>query len=151
MNRTCCRDADWGPQGLRIPYPDVARLPEIVQKRRAGTPRNVVRMAAHASRMLFDAHGRLGYAVASPDVLDRRVRETAILRVAHLSGSRYALHHHIPRARAAGPAQDELQALAAADYARLDSLLAAVARFVDAVVVDVSPSDATLAQLPTGH
>jgi alkylhydroperoxidase family enzyme len=128
----------------RIPYPDVSQLPEIMQKMLAGTPLNVVRMGAHASPMLFEAQGRLGYAVASPDVLDPRVRETAILRVAHLSDSKYELHHHLPLARAAGLSDDELEAIATADYHRLDPRLAAVGRFTDEVVLNLSPSDATL-------
>ena len=131
----------------RIPYPDVSQLPEIMQKMLAGTPLNVVRMGAHASPMLFEAQGRLGYAVASPEVLDPRVRETTILRVAHLSHSAYELHHHLPLARAAGLGDAELEAIAAADYDRLDALLAAVARFTDEVVLNLSPSDATLAAL----
>jgi alkylhydroperoxidase family enzyme len=131
----------------RIPWPDVSKLDQTVQTMLARMPLGVVRMAAHASPPVFEAQGRLGYAVATPEVLDPRVRETAILRVAHLSNSAYELHHHIPIARAVGMGEAELQAIAEADYARLDPLLAAVARFVDEVVVDLSPSDATLAAL----
>ena len=131
----------------RIPYPDVSQLPETMQKMLAGTPLNVVRMGAHASPVLFEAQGRLGYAVASPDVLAPRIRETVILRVAHLSKSDYELHHHVPLARAAGLSEAELRAIRAADYARLDPLLAAVCRFVDEVVKQLKPADATLQAL----
>src|SRR5690606_6729891 len=86
----------------RIPYPDVAGLPAIMQKMLAGTPLNVVRIGAHASPPLFEAQGRLGWAVANPEVLDPRLRETVVLRVAYLSESTYELHHHLPLARAAG-------------------------------------------------
>ena len=86
----------------RIPYPDVSTLPDVMQKMLAGTPLNVVRMGAHASPSLFEAQGRLGYAVADPEVLDPRIRETVILRVAYLSKSVYELHHHIPLAATAG-------------------------------------------------
>ncbi len=130
----------------RIPYPDVSRLPEIMQKMLAGTPLNVVRMGAHASPALFEAQGRIGYAVASPDVLDPRLREAVILRVAHLSNSAYELHHHIPLARAAGLTDGELAALEVQDYAALDPLLAAAAALVDEVVLHLSPSDETLAR-----
>jgi 4-carboxymuconolactone decarboxylase len=131
----------------RIPYPDVSKLPEIVRKMLAGTPLNVVRIGAHASPVLFEAQGRLGWAVANPEVLDPRLRETVILRVAHLSNSDYELHHHIPLGRAAGLTEAELGAIASRDYAELDPLFAAAARFTDEVVTQLTPSDATLAAL----
>jgi 4-carboxymuconolactone decarboxylase len=131
----------------RIPYPDVSQLPEMMQKMLAGTPLNVVRIGAHASPPLFEAQGRLGWAIASPQVLDPRLRETVILRVAHLSNSAYELHHHRPLARAAGLGEAELAAIASRDYAALDAVLAAAACFTDEVVTQLSPTDETLANL----
>jgi 4-carboxymuconolactone decarboxylase len=131
----------------RIPYPDLSRLPETMRKMLAGTPLNVVRIGAHASPPLFEAQGRLGWAVANPEVLDPRLREAVILRVAHLSNSAYELHHHVPLGRAAGLTDSDLAALESRDYAALDPLLAAAARFTDEVVTQLSPSDETLANL----
>lgn len=131
----------------RIPYPDVAGLPETAQKVLAGTPLNVVRIGATASPALFEAQGRLSYAIADPEVLEPRIREAAILRVAHLSNSDYELLHHRPLARAAGLSDDDLAAIEQRAYARLDPTLAAVCRFTDEVVLDLAPSDATLAAL----
>jgi 4-carboxymuconolactone decarboxylase len=131
----------------RIPYPDVSRLPESVQKTVASLPLNVVRISAHASLPLFEAQGQLGRAVANPEVLDPRLRETVILRVAHLSNSAYELHHHIALGRAVGLTEVELGALAVNNYAVLNPLLAAAARFTDEVVKQLSPSDETLASL----
>jgi 4-carboxymuconolactone decarboxylase len=131
----------------RIPYPDVSALPETMQKMLAGTPLNVVRMAAHASQPLFEAQGKLGWAVADASVLDPKIRETAILRVALISVSTYELHHHIPLARAAGLTQAQIEAIEKKNYAALDPVLAAVCRFTDEVVQLLSPSDATLAEL----
>ncbi len=131
----------------RIPYPDVSTLPEIMQKMLAGTPLNVVRIGAHASPALFEAQGRLGWAIASPEVLAPRLRETVILRVAYLSDSDYELRHHIPLGRAAGLTEAELAAIASGNYTLLDPQLAAAARFTDEVVTRLSPSDETLTQL----
>ncbi|HTV78706.1 MAG TPA: carboxymuconolactone decarboxylase family protein [Steroidobacteraceae bacterium] len=131
----------------RIPYPDVGTLPETMRRMLAGTPLNIVRMGAHASPTLFEAQGRLGYAVADPAVLAPRLRETAILRVAHLSNSRYELHHHIPLATAAGLSTAELTAIGNRRYGDLDPLLAAICRFVDEIVISVGVTDATLAAL----
>jgi len=132
---------------LRIPYPDIATLPAAVQKTLASVPLNVVRICAHASQPLFDAQGQLGRAVATPEVLDPKLREAVVLRVAWLSDSDYELRHHIPLGRAAGLTEAELAALAAGDYATLDPLLAAAACFTDEVVTRISPTDATLARL----
>jgi hypothetical protein len=54
----------------RIPYPDVSQLPELVQKRLASLPLNIVRICAHASLDLFEAQGALGRAVANPEALE---------------------------------------------------------------------------------
>ncbi len=131
----------------RIPYPDISRLPEIVQKRVADLPLNIVRITAHASVPLFEAQGQLGRAVASAEALEPRLRETVILRVAYLSDSAYELHHHIPLGRTAGLTNVELDAIAIRNYGALDPLLAAAARFTDEVVMHLSPTDGTLAQL----
>jgi 4-carboxymuconolactone decarboxylase len=131
----------------RIPYPEVGTLPETVQKMLAGTPLNVVRIGALASPVLFEAQGRLGYAVAQSTVLEPRIREAAILRVAYLSASAYELHHHIPLATAAGLSATEIAAIESRRYDSLDPLLAAICRFADEVVLAISPSDATLAAL----
>jgi alkylhydroperoxidase family enzyme len=131
----------------RIPYPDISALPDKVQRMIAGTPLNVVRMGAHASPSLFEAQGALGYAIARPDVLDPRLREVVILVVAHLSGSTYELHQHLPLARQAGLSDADLAAIEAENYERLEPRLAIVARFTAETVRHVSPSDATLAEL----
>lgn len=131
----------------RIPYPEVSGLPLAVQKTLAAVPLNVVRMCAHASPPLFDAQGQLGRAVADPAVLEPRLRETVILRVAHLSDSEYELHHHVPLGRAAGLTEAELAALASGNYQALEPLLAAAAAFTDEVVTRLTPTDDTLARL----
>jgi 4-carboxymuconolactone decarboxylase len=131
----------------RIPYPDFAKLPEAMRKTLVAVPLNVVRISALASQPLFEAQGQLGRAIATPEVLEPRLRETVILRVAHLSNSEYELHHHIPLGRVAGLTEAELAAIASGDYAALNPLLAAAARFADEVVTQLSPSDNTLAML----
>src|SRR5262245_35977065 len=131
----------------RIPYPDASQLPAAVQKTLAAVPLNIVRMCAHASQPLFDAQGQLGRAVSTPEVLEPRLRETVVLRVAYLLDCEYELRHHISLGRAAGLTETELSVIASGNHSVLDPLLAAAARFTDEVVMKVSPSDDTLAQL----
>src|SRR5262245_45543449 len=133
----------------RIPYPDVTKLPEIMQKMLAGTPLNVVRIGAHASQPLFEAQGRLSWAIASPETLEPRLREVVIRRVAYLSNSAYELHHHLSLARTVGLSDAEIDAIATQNYGSLSPLFAAAARFTDEVVVTLTPSDETLAALRT--
>jgi 4-carboxymuconolactone decarboxylase len=142
--RKCHAEEDCMP---KIPYPDVSALPEIMQKMLAGTPLNVVRIGALASQPLFEAQGQLAYAIANPAVLDPRIRETAILRVAYMLESDYELYHHQPLARAAGLNKAEMTAIMMQDYASLPPVLAAVAAFADELVTATSPRDETLAQL----
>jgi AhpD family alkylhydroperoxidase len=131
----------------RIPYPDPAQLPEPVRRTLASVPLNVVRICAHASQPLFEAQGQLGRAIASPEVLEPRLRETVILRVAHLSRSDYELHHHVPLGRAAGLTEEQLGHIASGNHAALEPLLAALVCFTDEVVKNLAPRDETLAQL----
>lgn len=129
----------------RIPYPDLAALPDKTRRMIASAPLNVVRMGAHASPALFEAQGALGYAIAQPEVLEPQVREVVILVVAFLSGSEYELHQHRPLARAAGLSDDEIEAIGRGDYQALGPRLAAIAAFAAATVRELAPSDAVLA------
>ena len=131
----------------RIDYPDPSSLAESTRRTLDAVPLNIVRICAHASTPLFDAQGALGRAVAMPEVLQPRLREAVILRVAYLSSSEYELHHHVALGRAAGLTEQDLSGIARADYSALDPLLAAAARFTDEVVVRLTPSDQTLAGL----
>jgi 4-carboxymuconolactone decarboxylase len=133
----------------RIPFPDQSQLPVSMQKTLQQVPLNVVRMCAHASQLLFEAQGQLGRAIASPDVLEPKLRETVILRVAYLCGSHYELHHHIPLGRSVGLTEAELTAIGDRDYNKLPPLLGAAARFTDEVVRQMSPADETLDALRT--
>jgi 4-carboxymuconolactone decarboxylase len=131
----------------RIPYPDVTTLDPMVQKMLAGTPLNIVRMAAHASPALFQAAGQLGYGISTPDNLDPLLRETAILRVGYLCNSKYELHQHLSIAKAVGLTDEQIEAIGVMQYESLEPRLAAVARFTDDVVRNVAPSDETLGEL----
>ncbi len=131
----------------RIPYPDVSRLPETVRQTLASSaaqcrPHECPCLSAPVRGARPTWPGRRQSAV-----LDPRLRETVILRVAHLSNSAYELHHHIALGRAAGLSEVELGALAVENYAALSPLLAAAARFTDEVVKQMSPSNETLANL----
>ncbi len=131
----------------RIPYPDVTKLEPTSQKMLAGTPLNIVRMAAHASPGAFQAAGQLGYALSTPENLDPHLREVAILRVGYLCNSKYELHQHLSIAKAVGLTDEQIEAIGCMQYESLAPRLAAVARFTDDIVRNVTPSDENLAAL----
>jgi 4-carboxymuconolactone decarboxylase len=134
----------------RIPYPDPATLCAAKQARLADTSFpaiNVVRMAMHTPDELWAAQRSLGRACVLHTTITDRERELLILRVAYLSNSPYELHHHLSLAKTAGLTGAEIDAMRSGDYACLAAKDRALAQFVSEVVLDVSPSDKTLAAM----
>lgn len=138
----------------RIPYPSFDTLSPEKHERVFGANQrrllNVSHMAMHASDQLWSAQAALGRATIECD-LDPRLRELAILRVAHLQGSDYELFHHRGLARAAGLSAAEEAAVLGGDPSLLAAPDLALIAFVDAVVRDVSPDDVVLASLRALH
>ncbi|MEO0062268.1 MAG: hypothetical protein RLZZ08_828 [Pseudomonadota bacterium] len=128
-----------------IPYPDLAELPEAVQRQVAALPLNIVHILALASPEVFAAQCGLGGALSQPEPLDPALREAVVLRVAHVSGSAYELQQHLPLARKAGLTEMQIAAIERADYSALDPVLAATCRFADEVIRTVEPSADALA------
>jgi 4-carboxymuconolactone decarboxylase len=124
----------------RIPYPSGST------DRRSPGELNIARMTAHMPVKLRTAMGEFGRAVLTNDELDEHLRELIILRVGYLSGSAYELHQHVQLSRRLGVPEAKLDALEHdVDAACFDDRERAVLRFVDEVVRDVRPGDATLA------
>lgn len=133
----------------------MARMPDFAEEDPAGVearlahwPRmNVTRMIAHAGRV-FDAFQTYGIGLLTRTRLDPVLREIAILRVGHLSGSRYEVHHHERLSRQIGMSEALIAAVAeGAEAAGLEPLQRAVIRFTDDVVRHVRASDAAFAPL----
>ena len=134
----------------RLPYPDLETL-SPAKRALVDTlgPKllNVSRMAMHAPDPHWAAQRALGQAQVRESSFDKMLREIVILRVAHLSRSAYELYHHESMARDAGFTDAMLAAVRAGDPSPFTPPQRAAMRFTDEVVLDVSPSDATLAAL----
>jgi len=131
----------------RVPYPDPEALSaekRAVLSGAEGRVLNVSRMAMHAPDALWLAQRRLGRAAVYEAVLDARLREMLILRVAYLSGSEYELFHHLKIAETAGVTPEQSDAMRTGNFSALSDQDRALADFVTEVVRDVSPSDKTL-------
>lgn len=132
----------------RIPYKDPATLPDWMRDIVVANPVNVTRALAGASEAVFKGFAALSSAFTlggSP--LDPKLREIAILRVGYLSNAAYEVWQHEAAARHVGLTEEQISAIKAGGAAAsvLGEAGQAVLVFVDDLVKNVRPSDATLA------
>lgn len=131
----------------RIPYPDVASLPEDIRQRLAGSPPNVSRMLPGLSPGVYRGFAAFSSALFNASELSPQLREIAILRVGYLSNSSYEVFQHEAYARHVGLTEPQIEAIrdGGDKAARLGDAGAAVLAFTDDLVRNVRPSDASLA------
>lgn len=130
----------------RLPYLDPQTAPEPVREALAALPDlRVFRLMANATTC-FRPLLRLGAAILVQQKLGARLRELAILHVAHLSRAEYEWIQHVEIARATGASDAQIQAIESErlDAPCFDELEGAVLRFTTELVRDVKPSDAAL-------
>src|SRR5579859_6254721 len=89
----------------RIPYPDPSH-----RQAKFEVPLNLFRMLAHAETTAHSVLA-LGAEFLGQLALRPRLRELAILQVAHLSGSRYVWAQHAPIALLFGITQEQIEAI----------------------------------------
>ena len=130
----------------RIPYPEFDRLSETSRAIIGEKPNNVALMLAAASEPVLAAIHEVGNAFIYGSPLPGRLREIAILRVGYLSNAPYEIFQHEAAARHAGLTEEQISAIreGGAAGALLGEAGAAVLAFVDDLVINVRPSDATL-------
>jgi len=134
---------------MRVPYPDPETLSEEKQAvlTTVSPMLNIMRMLMMAPDPFWRAQRALGRAAVQSISISDRHRELLILRVAYLSNSDYELYHHLPLGRTAGLSGAQCEAMRTGDYAALDETERALAQFVTELVQDVTPGDATLAEM----
>ena len=94
----------------RLPYPDPKDLPPENRKLLETLPQlNIFRMIA-GSGTSFVPFMALINAYLNEGTLDDELRELVILRVGHLCGSAYELHHHIRVSRNVGMSEARIAA-----------------------------------------
>lgn len=132
----------------RIPYPNIEDLPEKLRVRaKALPPLNILRMFLNAPANATQIMS-LGESILLRQKLDDRLRELAILRVAHLTKAHYEWTQHVPIAKDAGVADAQVAAIPhGADAAVFDEIDKKVLRFTDEVTLDVKATDATFQAL----
>ncbi len=134
----------------RIPYPDESKLSE---KKKAAVAKagakflNISRIALHAPDNLWEAHYTLKKSVIADTELDPNLKEVLIIVTGGLSKCEYEIYHHRSIAGAMGFPPEKIAALEQCDFTNLTPIERAVAQFTKELVLDVSPSDAALADL----
>ena len=138
----------------RIPFVDPDAKPELaplvarLRGQRRGSLINIYRTLLHSPGIAESWFEHIN-AVRWKTGLDGRLREIVIVRVAHLTGSTYAIKQHVPRlAVPEGLSADECAALA--DWPAATTFSAAeraALAYTDAVTRDIAVSDATFAEL----
>jgi alkylhydroperoxidase family enzyme len=134
----------------RIPYPERDRLSEA-KRAYLDAPNlrllNIARISMHAPDPIWRATVDLALAVVTNTLIDDRMREIIVLRVAYLSRSAYELFHHVSLARSIGIGDAAIAGLESGDFSALSPDEAIVAQFTTEVVRDVIPGDDTLAAM----
>ena len=132
----------------RIPYPKIEELPEKIRSRvEKLPPLNILRMFMHAQNNVIQFLS-LGTSILTAQELDSKLRELAILRVAHLTGANYEWTQHVPIAKQTGATEAEIARIPkGADSAAFNDLEKKVLRFTDELTQNVRVSDATFQAL----
>ena len=136
----------------RLPYLDLDEANPRVRRALETMPElGIFRMVANAQGS-FVEWARLGGRCLDPALFDPRLREIAILQVAHLTpGAEYEWVQHVAIAKAVGATQEEIDAVASGELDPLAPDARLIAEFTTQVVRDAAPDDATLAAMRTRH
>ena len=129
---------------VTIPLPTDSELaPEAREALASLPPLNIFRMLA-VSPPLVKAFFDWGTTLLFQTELDARLREIAILRVAHVTRSKYEWHQHAIIARRVGVSEEEIAAVAVDGEVALDADCRLVCRAAEEITRDVRISDEAL-------
>jgi AhpD family alkylhydroperoxidase len=133
---------------IRIPPPAESELPDDIRETLAALPPlNLFRVLANAPES-FKPFLDMGSSILFRSAFDARKRELAILRIAHVTGSRYEWTQHVAIARRVGVTDAEIERVAidgpVGSLGEEGNLLCRVA---DEISRDVRLSDAALSQI----
>jgi 4-carboxymuconolactone decarboxylase len=132
----------------RLPYVDPAEAPPHVREALEGLPPlNIFRTLAHAETA-FRPYLRFGAAILGELQLDPKLRELAVLQVAHVAEAEYEWVQHVAIGRHVGVTDDQIAALEQGDHQnaeRFDETERAVLAFTAEVVRGPHVTDETYA------
>ena len=122
----------------RIPYPKIEELPEKIRSRTEKLPPlNILRLLMHAQTNVIPLLS-LGTSILTEQELDAKLRELAILRVAHLTGANYEWTQHVPIAKQTGVTDAQVAAIRqGAEATAFTDLEKQVLQFTDEITQQV--------------
>ena len=127
----------------RLPFPDLAEVPDSATRQVDRLPLNLTRMLLHVPAVV-GPYIDLAFGLLKHGRLDPKVRELVIIRVAALSGSGYERTRHLAAAREAGATEAEIASADSGHSAGLDADLALAFRFAEECARDVKVSESSL-------
>ncbi len=132
----------------RIPYPELGALNDKVRTRvEQLPPLNILRMLSHAQAN-FVPFLAFGSSILTEQELDGKLRELAILRVAHLTGANYEWTQHVPIALQCGASEAQVAAISDGAVSTVfNDLEQKVLAFTDELTRNVRVSDTTFQAL----
>ncbi len=131
----------------RIPYTPEDELDDNAREvLRALPPFNLARMLAGAPTTLRPFLG-LGAAILQRCELDPRLRELAILQVAHCTGATYERVQHEEIARGIGIPESDIESLRDGEFEAFDDEARLVLRAAEEITREIRAAEATLAEL----
>jgi 4-carboxymuconolactone decarboxylase len=129
---------------IRIPLPDIDSLPSDIKETIQAAPSNVGLMIANAPAS-FKSWSEFAISILFQSNFDPRKREIAVLRVAHVTRSRYEWTHHVTLAKAYGLTEDVIRTIATEDpVTSLGEEGNLLCRVADEISYDVRLSDEAL-------
>jgi len=133
---------------VKVPLPDDSQLaPETVATLKNLPPLNVFRMAANAPAS-FQPLINFAMSILLLSEFDKRKREIAVLRVAHVTRSNYEWTQHVIVARGVGVTDDEIAKIAVdGPVTGLDAEGNLLCRVADEISRDIRLSDAALSEI----
>jgi 4-carboxymuconolactone decarboxylase len=96
---------------IHIPLPDIESLPPEIREVMQTTPSNIGLMVANAPAS-FKSWSEFAISILFQSSFDPLKREIAVLRIAHVTRSRYEWTHHVTLAKAYGLTEDEIKKIA---------------------------------------
>ena len=133
----------------RMPYPDLSKHTKPVQEMIEGAKVNAVRMMGHASPEVFSNFSKFASAIFVKSPLPADLRQIGILRAGYIAKATYETTQHESVAKKVGLSDAQIAAIKKGGQhpGVFNATQQAVLDFVEEFIVNVRPSDATLANV----
>lgn len=107
---------------------------------------NIYKMMGNSPQLLKNSRFLSRY-LREESVLERKLRELAILTVADVTGTRYIWAHHAPLARTAGATREEIEAVRIGNFDSFDRNYRIALRYATGVAGGIPVKHDTFAEL----